>query len=79
MRFNRRRSRHPPLGLSCAFTFILGELESRRLPGRCIGFETTETAAIANAANALRLINEVQGAGCRFSLSDSGSGLSAFA
>ncbi len=59
--------------------FILGELQDNGLPGRCISFEITETAAIANFANAVRLINEVKQAGCRFSLDDFGSGLSSFA
>ena len=79
MRLKRRRLRHRPLGLSCALTFILGELEPHGLSGCCIGFGITEAAAITNVVNALRLINEVQGAGCRFSLDNSGSGVSAFA
>ncbi len=59
--------------------FILGELRDHNLPGHCIAFEITETAAIANFANAVRLINEVKAAGCTFSLDDFGSGLSSFA
>ena len=52
--------------------------ESGILPGR-ICFEVTETAAIANLAQAMRLMSSLQALGCRFSLDDFGSGMSSFA
>jgi EAL domain-containing protein (putative c-di-GMP-specific phosphodiesterase class I) len=59
--------------------FVANELRASGVPGTCIGFEITETAAISNFTHAVRLIDTIRALGCRFSLDDFGSGLSSFA
>ncbi|MEE4377155.1 MAG: EAL domain-containing protein [Candidatus Competibacteraceae bacterium] len=59
--------------------FITARLKKGNIPPAKICFEITETAAIANLANATRFIKALKSLGCRFALDDFGSGLSSFA
>lgn len=58
--------------------YIREQMKNHRIgPGR-IGFEITETAAIADFDCALRLINELRKHGCQVALDDFGTGMSSF-
>ena len=59
--------------------FIDGELDAARLDPRCVGFEVTESAAVAKLARAQALIDALHERGCTISLDDFGVGLSSFA
>jgi EAL domain-containing protein (putative c-di-GMP-specific phosphodiesterase class I) len=59
--------------------FVIGEFDRTGVAPEKLCFEITETAAIANLANAIRFIARLQALGCRFALDDFGSGLSSFA
>lgn len=59
--------------------YLIGELEKLGGQARRLCFEITETAAIGNLADALRLIEGVRRFGCLIALDDFGSGLSSFA
>lgn len=60
-------------------TFLQGQLTQRDLPPIRIGFEITETAAIANLEQASQFIRTLKRLGCQFALDDFGSGMSSFA
>jgi diguanylate cyclase (GGDEF)-like protein len=59
--------------------FVHGNLVQYALPGLSVGFEMTETAAIANLARASELMSRLKKIGCPMSLDDFGSGMSSFA
>lgn len=58
--------------------FIVEEMKRNKVPPEWLCFEITETTAVTHFSSALRLISELKGMGCRFSLDDFGSGLSSF-
>lgn len=59
--------------------FIIKQLEEAPIPQEKICFEVTETAAIANLANAIEFFKVLKRKGCLFALDDFGSGFSSFA
>lgn len=66
------------IGRDDCLQLIQEQLEKRKVPANNICFEITETAAIADPANAGRFITELKRMGCQFALDDFGSGLSSF-
>ncbi len=58
--------------------FVIERIASAGVPAGKLGFEITETAAIANLSKATRFIRKLSELGCRFALDDFGSGLSSF-
>jgi diguanylate cyclase (GGDEF)-like protein/PAS domain S-box-containing protein len=59
--------------------FVRAQLAQYGLPRDSIGFEVTETAAIANLARASEMMNRLKSIGCPMALDDFGSGMSSFA
>ena len=66
------------IGREDCLQLIQEQLEKRKVPANNICFEITETAAIADPANAGRFITELKRLGCQFALDDFGSGLASF-
>lgn len=58
--------------------YITDEAARNGIEPRCVCFEITETAAVANIDLACKLIAELKSLGYRFSLDDFGTGLSSF-
>jgi len=58
--------------------FAAREIERAEMPAGRLCIEITETAAIANFAQAQRFVSMLRERGCRFALDDFGSGLSSF-
>ena len=58
--------------------FLHQELTQVQIPTETICFEITETTAIANFPQAIKLINEIKKLGCCFALDDFGHGMNSF-
>jgi diguanylate cyclase (GGDEF)-like protein len=58
--------------------YIADCLRRNDLAGRHLGFELTETAAVANLAQASQLMTRLRAMGCPIALDDFGSGMSSF-
>ncbi len=58
--------------------YVREKLSQHTVDPRRLCFEVTETAAMANLAQALKFIEQIKVLGCRFALDDFGSGLSSF-
>lgn len=58
---------------------IVQRLDEIEFPSCQLCFEVTETAAIANLAEATHFLSTLRGKGCKIALDDFGSGLSSFA
>ncbi len=58
--------------------FVLDAVSTSKVPGECLCFEITETAAVSNFQQAQRFITSLRKLGCRFALDDFGCGLSSF-
>ena len=58
--------------------YVIEQINHFHISTDTIGFEITETSAIANLSKAMRFISTLKGLGCKFSLDDFGSGLSSY-
>jgi diguanylate cyclase (GGDEF)-like protein/PAS domain S-box-containing protein len=60
------------------YPFVLEQFKQNHIPFEKICFELTETAAVANLANAIEFMTKLRALRCSFALDDFGSGLSSF-
>lgn len=61
-----------------ASAIVKDKIHQFNVAPQTVCFEITETAAIANLTQAVKLIKELKAIGCHFSLDDFGSGISSF-
>ena len=66
------------LGDASLLPYIQNCFATYQIPPRHVCFEVTETSAIINIDNTIKLINELRQMGVRFMLDDFGSGMSSF-
>lgn len=66
------------LGDETFLLFIREKLKQAAHLTHCLGFEITETSAIADFSNAEKFISEIKKAGCQVALDDFGAGMSSF-
>ncbi len=66
------------LGEERLLDFLRYHIELHNIDPQILCFEITETAAISNLPNAIRLIKALKTQGCKFSLDDFGAGVSSF-
>jgi len=59
-------------------SFAIDLIKKSKVPGECLCFEITETAAIAQMSYAQKFMNAMKELGVKFALDDFGSGLSSF-
>ena len=59
-------------------SFAIDLIEKSKVPGECLCFEITETAAISQISYAQKFMNAMKKLGVKFALDDFGSGLSSF-
>jgi diguanylate cyclase (GGDEF)-like protein/PAS domain S-box-containing protein len=59
--------------------FAINLIKQSQVPGDCLCFEITETAAIAQISRAQKFITAMKNLGVKFALDDFGSGVSSFA
>ncbi|MGL6342021.1 MAG: EAL domain-containing protein [Waterburya sp.] len=59
--------------------FAINLIKKSQVPGDCLCFEITETAAIAQITHAQKFITAMKNLGVKFALDDFGSGVSSFA
>ncbi|MCF6281593.1 MAG: EAL domain-containing protein [Candidatus Polarisedimenticolaceae bacterium] len=58
--------------------FLIKQFTQHKIPYSSICFEITETAAVTNMKQAMKLIKQLRKLGCRFALDDFGTGLSSY-
>ncbi|WP_235869514.1 putative bifunctional diguanylate cyclase/phosphodiesterase [Veronia nyctiphanis] len=58
--------------------FLVTSIKNSNVPSECLCLEVTETAAISNMSDAIKVLTALKNLGCSIALDDFGSGLSSF-